>query len=53
MKSARNYEEVAEIAEAKLNSWDNFFEQKQAEFAEVQQQMGSVDIQTTDKVVSP
>ncbi len=26
--SARNYEEVAEVAEAKINSWDSFFEQK-------------------------
>jgi hypothetical protein len=41
------------VAEAKLNSWDSFFEQKQAELSEVQQQMGSVDIQTTDKIVSP
>jgi hypothetical protein len=41
------------VAEAKLNSWDSFFEQKQTELAEVQQQMGSVDIQTTDKIVSP
>jgi len=52
-QSARTYEEVAAVAEAKINSWDSFFEQKQTEFTEVRQQIGSVEIQSDNKIFSP
>ena len=52
-QTAQNYEEAVDVAEAKLDSWDTFFEQKQVELVEVQQRMSAIEIKTDDKVVSP
>lgn len=41
------------MAEAKLDSWDTFVEQQEAQIAEVSDRLGSVKIHAGEKVVSP
>lgn len=52
-EDARKYEEAADEAEVKINSWDTFFQEKQVEILEVQSRMGSFEVATIKKVVNP